>query len=177
MKLRLLGMTAALIVTVFCGSAVAHPYHVTLAEAELEKSTGKLEVALKVKPEDLERALSAMSKRKISLEKEKKVDALILQYLQSRLKFFISKNKAAAMSFIGKEGKLKALWLYFEVDLKGKLEGISVEHRIFFEVLPDQMNTINFKQGKKRGSLTFSRKFPKRTVQLKIPAPPKKKKD
>ena len=118
-----------------------------------------------------------MSKRKISLEKEKKVDALILQYLQSRLKFFVSKTKPAPMNFIGKEGKLKALWLYFEVDVKGKLEGIAVEHRIFFEVLPDQMNTINFKQGKKRGSLTFSRKFPKRTVQLKIPTPPKKKKD
>ncbi|MDF1666343.1 MAG: hypothetical protein P1V97_31630, partial [Planctomycetota bacterium] len=59
-------------------SAAAHPFHVTLAEAELETKTGNLELAIRVKPEDLERALSAQTNRKISLEKEGKVDALIL---------------------------------------------------------------------------------------------------
>lgn len=172
--------TVSLLTTLFLfagSSALAHPFHVTLAEAELDAKSGNLEVALRVKPEDLERALSAMTNRKISLEKEAKVDALILRYLKGALKFSTGKKKAGDISFVGKELSRKALWLYFEVPLKGQLEGVKIENRVFFKVLPDQLNTMNFKQGKKRCSLSFSRKFPKRTVQLKLPKKRTKKKD
>lgn len=179
LKVRIGVMTA--LVTLWTGLFLApvqgHPYHVTVAEAELDAKSGKLEVSLKLKPEDLERALSAMEQRKIGLEKEPKVDALILKYLKKSLRVTRGKEKAAAISWVGKQLTRKSLWLYFEVDVKGQLDGAKVEHKLLFEVLPDQMNTINFKQGKKRCSLTFSRKFSSRTVQLALPKKAKKKKN
>lgn len=174
----LFALSALTLITAYqAGEAWAHPFHVTLAEAELEAKTGHLEVAIRVKPEDLERALSALTKRKISLEKEAKVDALILNYLRGAIRFIGANKKPAKMSFVGKELSRKALWIYFEVDLGGQLEGVKVENRVFFKVLPDQLNTMNFKQGKKRCSLSFSRKFPSRTVRLVLPKTAAKKKE
>ncbi|MDF1666344.1 MAG: hypothetical protein P1V97_31635, partial [Planctomycetota bacterium] len=96
---------------------------------------------------------------------------------RTSLKFIGAKKKPAKIAFVGKELSRKALWIYFEVSLSGQLEGVKVENRVFFKVLPDQLNTMNFKQGKKRCSLSFSRKFPARTVHLAVPKKPSKKID
>jgi hypothetical protein len=152
-----------------------HPYHVTIAEAELNTKTKKLEVALKLRPEDLERALSARLQKKINIEKHPKIDALITAYLQSCLTFKDKKGKAQKLSWVGKELNLKSLWLYFEIPMPNGLQALKIENKLLFKVLPDQLNTMNFKDGKTRCSLTFSRKHKTRTVALKIPKAKNKK--
>jgi ribosomal protein L23 len=173
---KILGLVALL--SLFCTPAMTHPYHVTMAEAEWNKKTGALEIGLKLRPEDLERALSAGHKKRITLDKTAKYDKILAAYLAKHFLVKDSSGKTQALKFVGKELNLKSLWLYFEVPLKSGLEGAKVIHKMLFEVLPDQVNTVNFKADKKRCSVHFTLKHPKATIRLKAKEnSTKKKKD
>jgi len=57
--------------------ACAHPYHVSVAEIERDVETDRLEVALKVWPEDLEKALTAQEGESVNLDRTEGVDEMI----------------------------------------------------------------------------------------------------
>ncbi len=58
-----------------------HPFHVSTAEVEFNPKTKRLEVGLKCQTTDLERALRLMSGKKLDLESDPQVDALITRYV------------------------------------------------------------------------------------------------
>lgn len=143
--------------------ASAHPFHITLAEAEYNAETGKLEVALRIyHPTDLEEALSRRAGRRINLEKTEGADDLIMQYLRENFVIEPPGGKPAPLEWVGKEVSLKTAWLYFEVPLPGGPEGVAFRNRLLFDVERDQSNTIVFKQGERRASLRFSRERDRR---------------
>lgn len=79
--------TALLLVLVGLTSAVyAHAFHITVSEAEMNHKTGSLEISMRVHPGDLEVALGRMTGRRIRLEKEPNIDALITDYLRRSVK-------------------------------------------------------------------------------------------
>ncbi len=149
--------------------AAAHPSHVTIAEAEYNPSSGKLEIALRVyQPGDLEKALSRRVGEKIDLEKTKNIDKIILEYLQTTIQFQSSDGQPARIEWVGKEVTVQTTWLYFEVVLPEDPEGIKISHRMLFEVEADQANTLTIGRGPQRQSLRFTRDDP--TKILRIPA-------
>ncbi len=140
----------------WCQTALAHPAHVSIAEAELNAETGRLEVALRVHPVDLERALQLRNKKRINLDKTNEVDALITAYLSDVFQVKRADGTAAKINWVGKEISLKWGWLYFEVPMKEGLEKARFSNRIFFELLEDQTNMILLKQGKSKTTLQFT---------------------
>jgi hypothetical protein len=75
------------------GSVSAHPFHISLAEAEFNATTGRLEVSLKVHAVDMERALSQRSRSSIDLEKSPPVAVreLMVKYLEE--KFYLAEAR------------------------------------------------------------------------------------
>ena len=138
------------------GIASAHPCHASIAEAEWNAKTGRLEIAMQVNPVDLEQALRRLAERPIDLDKSKGIDRLIQKYLARS--FFVKEpdGKQAKLIWVGYEADLKDAWLYFEVPLKKGPENVTFGSAFFLELLPDQANTINFRVGKLRKSLTFT---------------------
>src|SRR5687768_4902575 len=70
----------------FSSAALAHPIHRSIAEADYNRTTQTLEVALRVFADDFEDALSAQAKKKISLEKTPaaELEALTHAYIAQR---------------------------------------------------------------------------------------------
>lgn len=135
-----------------------HPFHVTMAEAEFNPESKKLEVSLRVyHPLDLEAALSKRAKKPVTLDGTTNVDDLIIEYLNESFTVERPDGTAAKLDYVGKEVTLKTAWLYFEVDLPEGPEGASFRDRLLFEVEDDQANTVVFRQGKRRASLVFNR--------------------
>ena len=150
----------------------AHPFHATYAEVDWNETGKVLEVALRVQPEDLERVLSLRAKRRIDIEKTKGVDKLIHKYLTE---VFVVEQKGVeqkkgeqkgggqksvnmpTLRWVGKEVSAKEAWLYFELPRPAGAEDLKILNQIFFEILPDQVNTVRFRQGKKRTTLRFDR--------------------
>ena len=72
--------------SLFAGPTLAlrHPFHVTIAEAQVninERGNKVLEVALRVEPDELEAAIERRIDRKFNLETAENADKLIVAYL------------------------------------------------------------------------------------------------
>jgi hypothetical protein len=150
--------------------ALAHPYHASLAEAEFNPETGRLEVALKVLIVDLERALSVDS----GAVEHPETDATITRYLARRFRLQCPGAEPATLSWVGKEPELRSAWLYFELSPSGEdakprnsLAGCSLEVQIFLELEATQLNTVRLKTPDYETTATLSRDQP----ELSIPAP------
>ena len=138
----------------------AHPFHVTIAEAEHNVSAKTLEVALRVNSVDLEAILSKRTNRKVDLDETKDVDAMIVSYLNEAFRIETAAKAPVKLKWVGKETEVKTAWLYFEFPVADGIDGLRVSDRVFFELEPDQTNTINLKRGKDRASLRFTRQTP-----------------
>ena len=160
-NVTILKITRVLLLTLSCllsvgRSAAAHPGHSSIAEAEWNAKTGRLEIALQVNPIDLERALGRLADRPIDLDKSAGVDRLLQKYLARSFFAREPDGKQAKLIWVGHEVDAKDVWLYFEVPLKKGLENVTFGSAFLLELLPDQANTINFRVGKLRKSLTFT---------------------
>ena len=146
-------------------AGAAHPFHITIAEADYNKESGTLEVALRIyNPGDLEEALGLRAGERVNLETTEGVDDLIAEYLDETLIVEDASGEKAAIEWVGKEVTVKTAWLYFEVPLPEGPEGSTFTNTLLFEVEPDQSNTMVFGRGDDRASLRFTRE--RRTLTL-----------
>ncbi len=140
-------------------SAVAHPIHRSIAEADYNQATHTLEVALRVYADDFEAALSARTKRKISLEKTPaaEIDALAHRYVEETFTIKTGDDAPTTLHWIGR--KLKdaenELWLYFEVPLPGGVEGAKIRHAVLSDQFRDQLNSVLVRDGARKVTLVF----------------------
>ncbi|MFG0275615.1 MAG: DUF6702 family protein [Phycisphaerales bacterium] len=172
-RLRALGLLLA-IGLALCAPSVAgaHPYHVAFLEAEANPETERLQVAMRIFPEDLERALERMSERRsVDLERAEDVDELITRYLARTVLLRdpdaapddaeLAEPEASIIHWVGKELGVRHTWLYFEVDLgRPDAEGLEISVRSMFEVEPTQENTIRFRRGEERVTVRCNRREP-----------------
>lgn len=138
----------------------AHKYHVSIAEMELNRETKSLEVGLKLTPEDLEKALSQRIQKRVQLGRTDSVDSLITGYLVDSFRVAPPGGEDLELRWVGKEVTHKEAWLFFELPWEGQLQGLTVSNTILFEVAPNQVNTVNIKNGPARMSLSFTKTTP-----------------
>ncbi len=147
--------------------ASAHPLHVSHAEADFNRDTGKLEVALKVFADDFEGKLTEQAGRRISLEKTPQTElaALCAGYLAKTFTVKSRDGTAQPLAFIGH--KLKEaenhLWLYFEMPLPGGADGARILHAVLGDGFRDQLNSVRVRDGAHEVTLVF---FPDRGEKL-----------
>jgi Domain of unknown function (DUF6702) len=135
----------------------SHPFHITIAEAEYNPDSKKLEISMRIyQPLDLELILSKRIEKPVNLEKTANIDDLIADYLSDVFIVEYPDTTRAKIEYIGKEVTLKTVWIYFEVELKNGPEDMSFRDRILFEIESDQTNSIIFRHGKRRRSLFFN---------------------
>lgn len=170
-----LRLAAAVIAGAACllspGAALAHPYHVAYLEAEADAPSQRLQVAMRVFPEDLERALERMSERPgVDLERTEDVDDLIVRYLSrtvllrnpsQEVEEETGEARQSVIHWVGKEVGARHTWLYFEVDLgRADAEGLEISVRSMFEVEPTQENAVRFRRGPERVTVKCTRAEP-----------------
>lgn len=142
--------------------AAAHPFHVSVAEAEWNAETRRLEVALRLAPEDLEAALSQRSDTKVRLEDSEQVDAMIVDYLNAH--FSLRKTneeeepRPLALKWIGKEVSTKSAWLYFEIDAPDGVAGLELRNDLLVDHEETQINTVVLREGQRKLTLRFDKK-------------------
>jgi hypothetical protein len=129
--------------------ALAHRFHVSIAEAEFSSESGKLEIALSVRAQDMEEAFGLMPDLAGSREES------LAAYVAMRWHFTGADGRVRTPEWVGVEPQGKNLWLYFEVAMPGGLEGARIENRMFFELDPRQVNTVNFRQDDWRFSVAY----------------------
>ena len=143
--------------------AHAHPLHLSHAEADFNRATGKLEVALKVFADDLEARLTARAGHRVSLEKTPpaEFDALCLAYLAETFTVKSRDGTPRSIQWVGREFKdaENRLWFYFEVPLPDGVEGARLRHAVLTDEFTDQLNSVLVRDGQRSATLAY---FPDR---------------
>lgn len=153
--------------------ARAHPYHTTIAEADWNAESGRLEVALRLLPADLERALEAHVGQASpaaapTTDDQATLDDHILGWLGQGFRLIPDGGEPAPILWVGKEVSIEHVWLYFEIPLADGLEGVTIEHRLLLDLEPRQVNTLLLGRGKGRRTLTFRRERPRHRLTYDV---------
>ncbi|MBI2518690.1 MAG: hypothetical protein HYV95_17585 [Opitutae bacterium] len=157
-------------VSILLPSVFAHPIHTSFAEADYNRATLRLEVALRVFANDFESALSQRAGKKVSLEKTPaaELDALIQVYLAERFIVRPADGAKVPLTWVGREVKdaQDVLWLYFEAPLPGGSEGARLQQQLLCDLFHDQLNTVRVRDGDRQVTLVFLPDQGEKTVRF-----------
>jgi len=161
-------------------SLVMHPFHISYAEAQWTADGTRLQVALRVSPQDLDNALSNVSGRRVLLEKEsqEKKRELVEAYLRDVI--FLADQKSAARTldkavlekrrarfhWVGIEDELRYVWVYFELDAPVGAESVWLSNRVFFETERTQINTLQLMKTDPAVALRTTREEPVKKIPV-----------
>lgn len=139
--------------------ARAHPIHTSLAEADYNRTSRKLEVALRVFADDLEAALAERTRTRISFLKTPPAEFMpaLRAYLGERFVVRAADGRAVPHEWIGHDLKdaTNEIWIFFELTLPTGLENATVHHAILSERFSDQLNTVQLRDADRRTTLVF----------------------
>lgn len=147
-------LAAALLVVV--APLIAHSFHASIGELELDSKTKRAELSLRVFTDDLENALSAGEPKAVKLETTSDADARIVAYLDARLVLRDANGKALKWKWVGRESDVQTTWIYVETTWSGAAPK-TLENRLFFELFADQVNSVNVRRDGKRSGLAYMR--------------------
>ena len=164
-------VVASTILVMVPSVGLAHPFHVSFAEAEWNAETKRLEVALKLSPIDLENAVRRHSQKQVRLEQVEASEAFVQAYLKDHLRVRQEK-KPISLKWVGYEVNPKDAWIYFEVPLPKGVEGIEIANTVLFGDVLGQVNYMSIRQGKQGATVQSNSKEKWRLVKL-LDGPPK----
>lgn len=136
-------------------TAFAHKFYTSIAHVEYNEQEGKLEVSLRVFADDLERALSVRSGKRVRLDTTKDAEALALAYLRDSFEVRDGKGARVELSWVGWNTENEVVWFYFEAALDSA--GARIRNEIFLSLFENQVNTVNIKRGDKLRTHVFKR--------------------
>ena len=167
---------------ILLAAVLAHPHHATLAEAEYNAEARALEVALNVRPIDLERVLKRRTGKSVDIDSAAGEKA-VAKYLAERFTALPPDldphderdPEPAAFEWVGREFGVADGWAYFRLKLPGGIDGVRVTDRVLFDLEADQVNRLTLTVGRTRAGYAFDRDHPARVLRsadLKPIGPP-----
>ena len=153
LAVRLAVLTAFLAGT-FLTAAWAHKFYASLAQVE-HTPDSRLEVSLRFFPDDLEAALRKSTGRTIAVEDTKEFAAAFEPWLNAA--FSVQAGpRTSAFKYVGLQARVEIAWVYVEAPWTEPLERSSMRNALMVDLFPEQKNTVNFVEGKKRSSVVFT---------------------
>lgn len=125
-----------------------HPFHMSITEMFFNQETNTFEVALKIFTDDFEEVLRKKYGVGIldlgTKNESNKVDELIQDYMKKVFSLKVNDQPLTA-HYIGKEGDLDAIWVYFEYSIqKEEMLTLTLENSVLHQLFDDQQNVIYF---------------------------------
>ncbi|MEM1142935.1 MAG: DUF6702 family protein [Pseudomonadota bacterium] len=156
---------SALILTLICLSTFArsHPSHQSYSELEWSDG-GRLDVAMRLYPEDLELALSAMAARPVVLRDTPEVRSMFAAYIGARF-FLGSTPDLASFRFVGMELGSRESWFFFSL-VNQRRESSVLTNDILTEVRDSQVNRVRRLWAPRAPTLVFTAAEPKHRLSV-----------
>jgi hypothetical protein len=127
--------TGILLAAMLLSSAwMPHKFYVSLTEIRYNAQSERLELSMRIFPDDLDRALLE------KLEHED-ADSLLKVYLLESFKLQAD-GLEIAFSYLGKEAESDAIWCYLESGSLPEPKKLSIRHELLTEIFPDQVNIV-----------------------------------
>ena len=132
---------------------VEHATYLSTAEIDYNPKANRLEIALKIFPDDLSETLSYAAGRTIEIgtqQEHPEATEKIKAYLEQKFRFTVN-NKPKAFRYLGREmvrEDLFVLWVYLEIPKIRQLKQLSLHNSILTEYHEEQRNYVMFRASK-----------------------------
>lgn len=128
--------------------ARAHPYHVSLAEAHHRAARGRLEVSLRMTPEDLDAELARRLGHTVDLSTQpfdaaSEPDRELARLLRDDFVLAGPDGLRYGVHLVGREVDVEHAWIYFELAAPPTLDGLTLWVSVLFELEARMENTVN----------------------------------
>lgn len=132
----------------------AHKFYASLAQIE-RVPEGRLEVGIRLFPDDVEQALTAAEGRRVVIDNTLSFQRALLKYLDTKL-VVEAEGERAKWRYVGVDPMVNLLWVFVEADWTKPLKGATLTNTLLLEVSGDQVNTVNLTDGGAKQSITFT---------------------
>jgi hypothetical protein len=151
-RLALLALSTALVLAA-TGPASAHKFYASLAQVE-RTPDGRLEVALRFFPDDLEAALRKATGRRVVVENTRVFGDAFTAWIDTVFSLEAG-DRRTAFTYVGAEVSVKTVWVYVECAWPHPLDVSTMTNALLVDLFPEQVNTVNFVEGGRRASKVF----------------------
>ena len=163
MTLRARCAALALLCAVLAAPAWAHRFHVGIAEVSFNARSGSLEVVHTYMAHDVEALLSNLYQRQFDMG-DPDDQAVFRQYLERQ--FWINgATKRVPLKWLGMTADTENVTVYQEAPGTPLGQAASIHNAVLSDFLPDQVNTVNIKDGANARTLMFDRAHPERPLR------------
>jgi hypothetical protein len=145
-------------------AAAAHKFYTSLAQVEYNAEGESVEVSLRLFADDLELALTRRAGRRVSLDRTKDADRLVLAYLRDTFEIKNRDGATKPLKWVGMELRSGVAWLYVEAEMPEGLAGARLRDHVLFELYEKQVNTVSVRYPGARADLVFVRGDGERAV-------------
>ena len=150
-------------------SALFHPVHVSILNAELTTGNKSIDLSFKVFTSDIELAVAHNYNVALNLGKpNENKDAIhyIDQYFSNLFFIKINNNYQPKLVFKKKVLNEDAIWVYFTVPLDKKLNELTISNMLLMDIYADQTNLVIFSVNGKDSGYRFT--INQREAKIKI---------
>jgi len=146
-----------------------HEFYVSLTEVRFNSDRNKLEVSMRIFPDDLDRVLLELYGLATHLGTElepPEADSLLSLYINENFSIRCD-TIPVNLVYLGKEPEADAIWSYLESDQIPVPGSFEVTNSILTEVFPDQVNIVQLYVGAWNKGLLLNREEQKAYLQIK----------
>jgi hypothetical protein len=157
-----------LILLLLSGSWILHEFYVSITELRYNPHTERVEVSIRVFPDDLDRALQEKHGIFTQLATEleaPEADSLLGIYLLQHVSLEID-GRRLKLGYLGKEAEADAIWCYLESDTLPEPLRYRIHNSLLTEQFEDQVNIVQVYQGDWNKGLMLNRD--QRVGQLRV---------
>ncbi|MEN8227942.1 MAG: DUF6702 family protein [Bacteroidota bacterium] len=148
-----------LLLAIALGSWAMHEFYVSLTEVRYNSRSGRVEVSIRVFPDDLDRALLEKHGIHTQLASEleaPEADSLLKVYLLDHFSLEIN-GQFLELEYLGKEPEADAIWCYLESETVSEPKSYRIHNSILTMSFEDQVNIVQVYQGEWNRGLMFNR--------------------
>ncbi|OWP63398.1 hypothetical protein CDA63_09340 [Hymenobacter amundsenii] len=138
-------------------AAWAHTYHASIMELRFNPAKQRLEIALKVFTDDLEKGVSHNQPKPVTLDQlsRAQLDPLLLALLRREVQFSVQPGQPLPLTLVGLQKETDSYWLYLTAPLPTAATGVTLRHQLLLGLFPDQMNIVNLTANGQKQSFLF----------------------
>ena len=165
-KIICMGMLLA--IPILSSAWMPHKFYVSLTEIRYNAQSERLELSMRIFPDDLDRALlerSGIQTQLATKVEHENADSLIKAYLLESFSLQAD-GVEIAFSYLGKEPESDAIWCYLESGPLSAPQNLSIRHELLTEIFPDQVNIVQVYIESWNKGLLLSRNQPRGKLRI-----------
>ena len=146
------------LVLLLCGlaaNAAAHRYFFSITDLALNEKSQSIEVIHQITAHDIDNAIAEIKQVHFSVA-HPNYEMFIRQYVEKHFQLHY-KGQAVKLNWLGLELNKGNIFIYQEAEFQHSLPGLKITNSLLIDNYAKQVNTVNFHDKMRKGSLTFEK--------------------